>query len=111
KEKWGAYSSEKWELDWVRQDTDHQRMSLEASIMDWADDIAYAIHDMDDFYRAGLIPLDHLITEATIQMSYSGSDTWERSQFLEAVSDWRKGDGVDYTADKIAYTFDTLVSL
>ncbi|MFN8371862.1 MAG: dNTP triphosphohydrolase [Anaerolineae bacterium] len=111
KEKWGAYSSERWELDWVRRGSDHLRQSLEASIMDWADDIAYAIHDMDDFYRAGLIPLDHLVTEATIQINYSGSDTWERSRFLEAVTDWRKGDGVDYTPDKIIHTFDTLLSL
>lgn len=31
------------------------RQSVEAAIMDIADDITYAIHDLEDFYRAGLI--------------------------------------------------------
>lgn len=34
--------------------------SVEAEIMEYADDIGYSVHDLDDFYRAGLIPLQLL---------------------------------------------------
>ncbi|MBB5831028.1 dGTPase [Brachybacterium aquaticum] len=36
---------------------------VEAEIMDWADDISYAVHDLDDFYRARLIPLGQILLE------------------------------------------------
>jgi dGTPase len=40
---------------------------IEAQIMDWADDITYSIHDTEDFYRAGLIPLHLLRASPTEQ--------------------------------------------
>lgn len=59
--KWGSYASEVEFFDWAR---DGQfrvgERSLEADIMDWADDITYAIHDVEDFYRVGLVPLGRL---------------------------------------------------
>lgn len=58
-EKAGAYEDDKEYFSWAREiSDDHQ--TLEAALMDWADDVTYAVHDMDDFYRAGLIPLDRL---------------------------------------------------
>ena len=35
----------------------------EASIMDTADDIAYAIHDVEDFYRVGVLQQGSVATE------------------------------------------------
>lgn len=39
------------------------KQSVEASIMDFADDITYSVHDLEDFYLAGLIPLELLATD------------------------------------------------
>jgi dGTPase len=58
--KWGAYSSDEVAFRWVRLHSVGDERSLEACLMDWADDITYAVHDVDDFSRAGLIPLDAL---------------------------------------------------
>ncbi|MFB6188046.1 MAG: deoxyguanosinetriphosphate triphosphohydrolase family protein [Halobacteriaceae archaeon] len=64
--KWGYYSTEKEFFETVREHLDFEkgRLSVEAQIMDYADDVTYAIHDLDDFYRAGLIPLDRLLQQS-----------------------------------------------
>ena len=62
--KWGAYNTESQEFVWVRGPEPRSfRKSAEAELMDFADDIAYAIHDVEDFYRTGLIPLDKLVKD------------------------------------------------
>jgi dGTPase len=75
-EKWGAYGTEIEQLAWARElmPSCSEIKSLEAEIMDWADDVAYAVHDMEDFFRAGLIPLDRL----------ASPDDLERKRFLES---------------------------
>ncbi len=55
--KWGAYDCDIRALRWVM-GGDNSDPSLEAQVMDWADDISYAVHDIEDFFRVGLIPID-----------------------------------------------------
>ena len=64
RKKWGAYHTEEQEFRWARELLPHdEHKSAEAELMDWADDVAYSVHDVEDFYRAGLIPLDRLIID------------------------------------------------
>lgn len=73
--KFGAYQLDDSAYAFARHGEVGFRRSLEAQIMDWSDDIAYSIHDTEDFYRAGLIPLDRL-----------ASGTTELTKFLVAVN-------------------------
>jgi len=61
--KYGFYHTEVTDFDWSRQGLPTEQaheQTAEATIMDWADDVAYALHDVDDFFNAGLVPLDRL---------------------------------------------------
>ncbi len=58
--KFACYDTEEPIFDQVRTGYPTDYRSAEAEIMDWADEIAYAVHDLYDFARAGLIPLDQL---------------------------------------------------
>jgi dGTPase len=82
-DKWGAYDTEKSSFDFATETSDggpHAR-SVEAEIMDWSDDVTYSVHDVEDFFRAGLIPL-HLLRPASRK---SGSGR-QRDEFLEYVA-------------------------
>lgn len=59
--KWGAYDHERHAFRFAREGCgESDAPSLEAAIMDWSDDVTYAVHDLEDFFRIGLIPLERL---------------------------------------------------
>ncbi|WP_284742795.1 deoxyguanosinetriphosphate triphosphohydrolase family protein [Amycolatopsis sp. RTGN1] len=62
--KWGAYLSEERDFDHAREQLSGaprvEVRSVAAILMDWADDVSFATHDLDDYYRGGLIPLNTL---------------------------------------------------
>lgn len=75
--KFGAYRTEEEELWFARSDDKaDRRRSIEADMMNTADDIAYSGHDLDDFYRAGLIPLEHLVLN--------------NDEFEAFITEWKK---------------------
>lgn len=97
--KWGAYGSERALLEWARGGepgrlTDFygvwrvEYRSMEAQAMDWADDISYAVHDVEDFFRAGYIPL-HVLRHSKVECDTFFAHAWERigDQIGHAISE------------------------
>lgn len=59
--KWNAYRADADDFAFARQGLDHHAKTPEADLMDWADDIAYSVHDLEDFHRCGLIPWHRIL--------------------------------------------------
>jgi dGTPase len=83
--KWGFYQDDLEAFEFARFDMAEEvepARTLEAEIMDWADDLTYAVHDVDDFFRAGLVPLHRL----------GGSDSSELANLKELLLAARAAD-------------------
>jgi dGTPase len=92
--KFGVYAEDTEVFDWIRAAAPTGLRCLEAQVMDWADDVAYSVHDLEDGFAAGLITFKNLnslsersVVSQTTATTYVGEDVSvaELAEVLDAL--------------------------
>jgi dGTPase len=91
--KFGAYADDAPVFSWLREGVDGDRRCLEAQVMDWSDDVAYSVHDVEDGIHGGFIPLAQLRHDpderaalcADVALAYSHQSTGDLAPILDEL--------------------------
>jgi dGTPase len=75
-QKFGAYEDDLDAFTWMRAGVEGTRKSMEAQVMDAADDIAYSVHDVEDGIVNGRFQLKFL------------QDRVQRARVIQTVQEW-----------------------
>ncbi|GAB7191333.1 deoxyguanosinetriphosphate triphosphohydrolase [Kineococcus sp. NUM-3379] len=81
--KFGAYADDGDVFAWLRDGAPRGRRCVEAQVMDFADDVAYSVHDVEDAVVAGHVRLDWLRSRETRSTVAALVRQW----YLPAVGD------------------------
>ncbi len=106
--KYGVYDDDLPVFAWIRAGAPDRARSLEAQIMDWADDVAYSVHDLEDGVRAGLVELRRLADrgERAELVAYAreiyGAGDEEALERLRSAPWWPRVSGTPRTAAHMA---------
>ena len=76
RKKWGAYRVDAKDFKFAVCNSSEGVRSTEAEIMDWADDISYSVHDLEDFHRCGAIPWRRILDQDADKIIQGAVETW-----------------------------------
>ncbi|MDN6520367.1 MAG: deoxyguanosinetriphosphate triphosphohydrolase [Yaniella sp.] len=74
--KFGVYDDDEAVFNWFREGVGTQRLSMEAQVMDLADDVSYCVHDVEDGIVSGMFQLGWL------------TDPEQRAGAIETTRQW-----------------------
>jgi len=95
--KFGVYDDDVEIFNWMRQGAPSDRKCIEAQIMDWSDDCAYSVHDLEDAIFVGQVKVDNFerdfdILHKEMRDSYGSTATKEEAAAalgrLQQLSCW-----------------------
>jgi dGTPase len=92
-QKFGYYEDDREVFEWLRAGAPTARKCVEAQIMDFADDVAYSVHDFEDAIVAGFVKPREL------------QDRSNREQLIREIQDWA---GQALTLEQLAQAFERL---
>ena len=95
--KFGVYDDDVGIFNWTRQGAPDDRKCIEAQIMDWSDDCAYSVHDLEDAIFVGQVKVENFerdfdILHTEMQAGYGSTATKEEAaaalERLQQLSCW-----------------------
>jgi dGTPase len=88
--KFGFYAADSEAFEWLRDGRADEQRCLEAQVMDWADDVAYSVHDVEDGIHSGLIKLaaiDDAAREQLCTVATALYTTWSADSLASVLDE------------------------